>query len=368
MNETLRVKVIDPIRKTRYPALLKETLEGYRLVLCENNEYSSEPDVFLSPGWIDLHAHVLEGFTSLSVTPDAAGLNTGVHLVVDAGSAGEATLPGFKKYVVPQFETEVRAWLNISSIGLVHLREVADLSLINVDRTVQAVQDNQPFICGIKVRSSGAIVGEMGTQPLKLAKLAARETGLPLMVHIGEGPPLIEDVLELLDEGDVITHCYHGKIGTPWKADGFPTAALEKALVKGVKMDIGHGAASFSFDVSRQAIGKGFTPFTISTDLHVRNIQGPVYDLATTMTKLMYCGMTLDDVIESVTVSPSKILGLKEWCNLDGIINNATLFRLTDEPVANREYRDAKGQICKVDKVIVPTGVITASGLKTLCT
>ncbi|WHY85980.1 amidohydrolase/deacetylase family metallohydrolase [Neobacillus novalis] len=366
MIEKMTVKVIDPVSKSCYTALLKETDDGYKVEPIAISEMGTETELFLSPGWIDLHTHVLDGFTSLSVTPDEAGLGKGVHLVVDAGSAGEATLEGFRKYVVPQFETDVRAWLNISSIGLVHLREVSDLSLINVDRTVQAVRDNQPFICGIKVRSSGAIVGEMGLQPLKLAKLAARETGLPLMVHIGEAPPVIDDVLDLLDEGDVITHCYHGKIGTPWKADGFPVSALEKAIAKGVKMDVGHGAASFSFDVCRQAIDKGYTPFTISTDLHIRNINGPVFDLATTMTKLMYCGMTLEDVIASVTVSPAEVLGLNEWCQLDGTIKHATLFRITNNPHPNREFRDSKGQIYQLDEAIVPAGVITAKGFKSL--
>ncbi|MCC3356775.1 amidohydrolase/deacetylase family metallohydrolase [Bacillus sp. REN16] len=366
MFEGLFVNVIDPILKTCNLCYLEKTNEGYRIDYSKCKDGVPHSDIYLSPGWIDLHTHVFDGFTSLSVPPDDVGLDTGVHLVADAGSAGEATLPGFIKYIVPHYETKIRAWLNISSIGLVHLQEVSNLKLINIDRTVQAVHEYRPYICGIKVRSSGAIVGDMGTQPLKLAKLVARETGLPLMVHIGEAPPVIEDVLELLDEGDVITHCYHGKIGTPWKPNGLPVDALEKALARGVKMDIGHGAASFNFGVCRNAIEKGYSPFSISTDVHIRNIHGPVYDLATTMTKVMHCGLSLVDLIASVTLAPSEVLGIKDWCRLDGILTNATLFRISDDPVRNREIKDSNGTIIQMDSHIVPTGVITEKGFKSL--
>jgi dihydroorotase len=366
MNDSMLVQVIDPVQKTTYRAFLQKTAEGHRLERSPEADRLPAPDVYLSPGWIDLHAHVYDGVASLSVPADDVGLNTGVHLVVDAGSAGEATLPGFRKYVAPHFRTEIKAWLNISSIGLVHLREVADLSLINVERTVQAVLDNAPFVCGVKVRSSGAIVGVMGVQPLQLAKLAAREAKVPLMVHIGEGPPLIDEVLDLLDEGDVITHCFHGKIGHPWQADGLPGPALERALARGVRLDVGHGAASFSFDICRKALAAGYPPFSISTDVHIRNIAGPVYDLPTTMTKFLSCGMALSDIIAAVTAAPADVLCLKQWCRLDGVLEHATLFTIANGPAQGRMYRDAKGQEIFPDQAIVPTAVITPDGFKPL--
>lgn len=360
MNKSdLRVMVIDPLAGTSYPALLKQF--GSNWILEEPSDAATwpVPDLYLSPGWIDLHTHVYDGVTQLSVTPDEAGLKTGVHMVIDAGSAGEATLAGFRKYIVPRYETEVRAWLNISSIGLVHLREVSDLSLINIDRTVQAITDNRDFICGVKVRASGAIVGSMGLQPLQLAILAAHEADLPVMVHIGEAPPIADDVLDLLRSGDVVTHCYHGKIGKPWKDEGLPSAAMLRAIEKGVRLDIGHGAASFNYDVCKKAISGGWMPFTISTDVHIRNINGPVYDLATTMTKLMHCGMKLEDVIAAVTTAPADVLRQTDWCNLDGILHRATLFRVTNQPVQNRAYRDAQGNEIVPNQIIEPIAIIT---------
>ncbi|TDF94780.1 amidohydrolase/deacetylase family metallohydrolase [Paenibacillus piri] len=360
MNEAIAVQVLDPAIGQTYTAQLVKSGSGYAINRTPNGELTEKPQLFLSPGWIDLHAHVYDGVTSLSVPADDIGLRTGVHMVVDAGSAGEATLPGFMKYVAPQAQTEIRAWLNISSIGLVHLREVASLDTIHIDRTVKAVLDHQPFLCGIKVRSSGAIVGDMGLQPLQLAKLAAREAGVPVMVHIGEAPPVIDGVLDLLEEGDVVTHCYHGKTGHPWEKDGKPGRALQKALDRGVLLDVGHGAASFHFDVCKKALAAGFMPSTISTDLHIRNIGGPVYDLSTTMTKLLACGMPLEHVVAAVTAEPAKALRLKDWCDFSGMIKRATLFRLTDSSGSGPEYRDAQGNKLKPDRVIVPSAVITA--------
>lgn len=364
--ERLVVKVIDPVRKSTYRARLEQSNEGFSLHPDRSEAHGPEPDLLLSPGWIDLHAHIYDGMTSISVPADAVGLGTGVHLIADAGSAGEATLPGFMKYVVPTYETEVRAWLNISSIGLVHMREVAELTHIDVDRTITTAYDNRHFICGIKVRSSGAILGAMGLQPLQLAVLAAREAGMPVMVHIGEAPPRIDDVLDLLDEGDVVTHCFHGKTGHPWTRDGVPGAALLRALDRGVILDVGHGAASFSYDICKKAIGKGLSAFSISTDVHIRNINGPVYDLPTTMSKLLWCGLPIEDVIAGVTSVPASVLRLPDWCNLESGLTRATLFRLTSKPPEGRLYRDATGTCIQPERVIIPEAVIMGKEIKWL--
>jgi dihydroorotase len=352
----LLVRVIASKEKEPFTAYLERGEDGFRLRRADAPGLN--PTVYLSPGWIDLHAHVYDGMTSISVPPDDVGLKTGVHLLVDAGSAGEATLPGFRKYVVPAHETEIRAWLNISSIGLVHLRETADLSMIDVERTVRCAVDNQPFICGIKVRASGNIVGPSGIQPLKLGLLAAREAGLPLMVHIGEAPPLVEDILALLREGDVVTHCFHGKIGNPWEQSGRPVEALERALARGVKLDVGHGAASFSFDVCRRALAQGLAPHVISTDVHVRNIRGPVFNLATTMSKLFACGMPLHDVVAAVTRNPADILRLPDWCELDGTLRHATLFRVAEHAEGEVVFRDSMGRTFSPTRTIEPVAVV----------
>lgn len=313
----------------------------------------------VSPGWVDLHSHIYDGVTQISVRPDRVGLDHGVHLLADAGSAGQATVRGLIDYVVPRAETGIRVWLNIGSHGLVHLREVADPTFIDVDATLAAVHTYRDVICGVKVRSSGQIVGAMGLQPLQLARLVATEARLPLMVHVGEAPPPITDVLDLLDAGDVVTHCFHGKTGRPWHSDGTATPALRRALERGVLLDVGHGAASFDVRVARSAVAAGTHPHSISTDIHVRNIDGPVFDLATVMTKLLDCGLTLSEVVRCVTANPRRTIGIDDpWLGRDGTIRHATVFRVTEQAPPGRRYVDAAGTALQPRRHIVPVATI----------
>jgi dihydroorotase len=317
-------------------------------------------ELCVSPGWVDLHAHVYDGMTLLGVPPDDVGLATGVHVVADAGSAGAETLDGLVKYVIPAAGVRVRAWVNIGSFGLVHMRETADIADVDVDATLAAIDRHRDVVCGVKVRSSGLIVGAMGLQPLQLGRLVAREAGLPLLVHVGEPPPMIEDVLDLLADGDTVTHCYHAKTGNPWRPDGRPEPALARALERGVLLDVGHGAASFGFEVASRAVAAGFPPHTISTDVHVRNIGGPVHDLATTMTKLLACGMPLDAVVAAVTDRPREVLRMPEpWLGVDGAVRHATVFRMATSAPPHRTYRDALGTERLPASHVIPVGTVT---------
>ncbi|MGH3375460.1 MAG: amidohydrolase/deacetylase family metallohydrolase [Actinoallomurus sp.] len=362
LGEPLRVLGSGPPRTGR----LERTADGSVALLPDDRPYG---ELCVGPGWVDLHAHVYDGMTSLGVPPDDVGRVTGVHVVADAGSAGAETLDGLVKYVIPAATVRVRAWVNIGSSGLVHLRETADLANIDVDATLAAIERHRDVVCGVKVRSSGLIVGAMGLQPLQLGRLVAREAGLPLLVHVGEPPPLIEDVLDLLDDGDSVTHCYHPKTGHPWRPDGRPVPALERALERGVLLDVGHGAASFGFEVASRAIAAGYPPHTISTDAHIRNIGGPVHDLATTMTKLLACGLPLDAVVAAVTDHPRAVLRTPEpWLGAGGAVRHATVFRMTADPPPSvapphRIYRDALGVERRPASYVVPLGTITDSRL-----
>ncbi|WP_159085759.1 amidohydrolase/deacetylase family metallohydrolase [Aeromicrobium chenweiae] len=357
------VAVIDPQGSGTTVATLQVSAAGQAELVDERPQQPGEttPELFISPGWVDLHAHVYDGTTQISVHPDRVGLDHGVHTVADAGSAGQATLRGLIDYVIPSARTQIKAWLNIGSHGLVHLREVADSTFIDVPATVAAVASAPDVVRGIKVRSSGLIVGNMGLQPLQLGKLAARECGIPLMVHIGEAPPLIDDVLDLLDEGDVVTHCFHGKTGFPWAPDGQPSAAMRRAIDRGVKLDVGHGAASFDITVAGSAVAAGVTPSSISTDIHVRNINGPVFDLATVMTKMLTCGMSLAAVVRAVTEAPRETLRLVEpWRGDGGRLHHATLFTLGDEAPEGRRYVDAGGKPITPTQHLVAQATVTA--------
>jgi dihydroorotase len=76
-----------------------------------------------------------------------------------------------------------------------------------------------------------------------------------------------------------------------------------------VLFDVGHGAGSFSWQTCEIALAQEFLPDTISTDLHTRNVHGPVYDLATTVSKFLHLGLSLDEALRKVTAVPARVLG-----------------------------------------------------------
>ncbi|POF34080.1 amidohydrolase/deacetylase family metallohydrolase [Roseibium marinum] len=317
---------------------------------------------FLSPGWCDLHVHVWHGGTDISVRADEAGRGTGVTAMADAGSAGEANFHGLREYVIDPAAETIRAFLNIGSIGLVacnRVSELIDLRSIDIDRSLETVEANRDVICGIKVRASGVIVGSWGITPAKIAKRVAEIASLPLMVHVGEPPPLLDEVFDILGPGDIVTHCFNGKKAGSISDTRKLFEQARQLQKQGVVMDIGHGQASFHFETARRAIGEGFLPDTISTDLHLRNIRGPVHDLALTASKLLAVGMEFDACIEAITNRPRGILGLPRGA---GIGNRAdfTIFGLEDDEIP---VNDSLGNNMVLERVLVPHSTVIGQSL-----
>ena len=271
---------------------------------------------WLSPAWIDLHVHCYYGGTWLSLRPERVGPATGVGLAVDCGSAGEANFPGLREFIIAPAPFPILAYLNISTIGLVAANRVSELigdPVLDPERTARVAEAHRDLIKGIKVRASNQVVREWGMTPVRVAKALARAVRLPLVVHIGEAPPTLDEILDILEPGDVITHCFTGRITTSILRHEPYFRRFETMAAAGVILDLGHGQGSFHYPTARRAVERGLLPTTISTDLHIGNVYGPVWDLATTMSKMTMLGMSIEDVVERVTAAPARFLGLEEW-------------------------------------------------------
>ncbi len=268
---------------------------------------------WISPGWIDLHAHVWHGGTDISVRPQLCGMERGVTTIVDAGSAGEANFHGFREYIIEPSRERIKAFLNLGSIGLVacnRVSELSDIRSIDIDRIIACYQENREHIVGLKVRASHVITGSWGVTPVKLGKKIAKILKIPMMVHVGEPPALYDEVLEILGPGDIVTHCFNGKAGSSIIEDEDLFELAERCAGEGIRLDIGHGGASFSFRVAEVAIARGLLPFSISTDVHLRSMNQSVWDLGTTMSKLLSVGMPFEKVVEAVTQAPASVIRL----------------------------------------------------------
>lgn len=308
---------------------------------------------WLSAGWIDSHVHCYPKSPIYHDEADRIGVETGVTTVVDAGSTGADDVDDFYQ-LTRTANTQVHALLNIARTGIVTQNELADMQQIDKASVRAAVQRLPGFIIGIKARMSSSVVGANGIQPLIGAKEIQQENGnLPLMVHIGNNPPDLDEIAELLGQGDIITHCYNGKPNRILTPAGELRASVAKAIKRGVRLDVGHGSASFSFEVARVAIAQGILPHTISSDIYCRNrLNGPVYTLAHVMSKFFNVGMTLPQIIACVTRHAAEGLRLHNKGKLAvGFDADLTLFDLSEAACV---FTDSEGKSEAGEKQLVP--------------
>jgi dihydroorotase len=336
-------KVVDPAQQLS--AVRDVAITGHRVTqIAENIPENQARQVLnarskvVTPGLIDVHVHVYDGVAPLSIPPDPNCIAKGVTTVLDAGSSGAHTFPGFRKYVVNVADTRVCALLNISVVGQSTLStdnrfgELLNLAYVNPQLAIRTIERNRDVILGIKVRLSKHITGENDLKVLGMAKEAAAAVNLPVMVHIGDSHSPVQQILDGLGKGDVLTHTYHGNAGGILDDSGRVLPEVRKAVARGVNLDVGHGAGSFSFDVCEKALAQDVIPGTISSDLHEYNVRGPVFDLATTLSKFMHLGLTLEEVIERAATNPARTFGFPQGLGMlkEGAEADVAVFSLEE--------------------------------------
>lgn len=316
-------------------------------------------EYYVSAGWIDCHVHCYPRSPIYHDEPDSVGIHAGVTTVVDAGSTGADDIDDFYA-LTRKAATDVYALLNISRVGLVAQNELASMMHIDGNAVRDALKRYPHFIVGLKARMSSSVVAENGITPLEKAKSLRRENGdLPLMVHIGNTPPDLDEIAALLTTGDIITHCYNGKPNRILTPSGELRASIADAIKRGVRLDVGHGTASFSFAVAQQAIGLGILPHTISSDIYCRNrLSGPVGSLASVMSKFLAIGMSLPQVIDCVTRHAAEGLRLTQKGQLAvGCDADLTIFTLRRQPCL---LVDAEQESLLAEQMLVPLAVVRA--------
>lgn len=312
--------------------------------------------IYVSSGWIDLHVHAFPEFNPYGDEIDEIGVKQGVTTIVDAGSCGAdrmADLVANGK----QSKTNLLAFLNISRIGLKRTDELSNLDWIDQEKVVETANKYKDVIVGLKARISKSVVCENGVKPLRIARKLSNQTALPLMVHIGSAPPQIEEVIPHLEKRDIITHYLNGKANNLFGTDGKPLDVLVEAIKRGVHLDVGHGTASFSFKVAEVAKQHGVGFNTISTDIYRGNrLNGPVYSMANVLSKFLYLGYSLVDVIEAVTTHAANWLNKPELGRIRvGDSANLTFFTVEDNPTT---FTDSEGEQRIGERLIETKGVV----------
>jgi len=277
----------------------------------------------VTPGLVDLHTHVYWGGTPSGLKADPISTRTGVTTFVDAGSAGAGNFEGFLAHVILKSRCRILAFLNIFHPGLVNASrwiprgDRNPIHYASVPAAIEMSERHSDTIVGIKVMAS-AEYNSFGLTALRLGIDAAQRLGKPVMVHRGTPPPTAAEVLRELRAGDILTHSFRGGPSSCLTKDGNVMPELLDAKERGVIVDIGHGLRSFSAPVAATMLEQGLLPDVISSDLHARNVHGPVYDLPTTMSKMLSLGMDLVDVVAAATTNPAGAIGrLPEIGNLN---------------------------------------------------
>ena len=268
--------------------------------------------LIVTPGLIDLHVHAFWGGSTYGIDPDIGNLAKGVTTALDAGSAGAWTFPAFRSHVIDRAETRLYALLNIAGPGLVFKddSELHDLARADVDQAVEVGLKNKDRVVGIKARLGRVQALENDVEALKRSIEAAELLDGFVMIHVGNSASHLPKLMRMLRPGDAVTHSFHGLSDGVLDKTGEVLDGMKEAQSRGVVIDVGHGAGGFSFPAAEKALSEGVYPGTISSDLHIHNIEGPVFDLTTTLSKFIYLGMSLEDVIRCSTEIPAKTMGV----------------------------------------------------------
>ena len=330
--------------------------------------------LIVTPGFVDIHAHVARDVLRLSIDPEENCLMQGTTTVVDAGSSGELNFIPFRDFVIKKSNIRILAFLNIESLGMIEFidspsgntdQEWAQLlnspqapMFVNLENTKKTIRKNKQIILGIKWAHHGLDL-------LELARKTADEVGCKVMAESRHVPTS----LKYLKKGDIATHIFHYALHRITKRhDGITEDCktihpeVFSAAKRGVVLDVGHGKGSFSWDVARLALKEGLEPDTISTDLWVGNVNGPVYDLPTTMSKFLHLGMSLERVVEAVTSKPTSVLGkIGEFGTLKiGTQADVVAFRLQHK---TKVLTDSYGKSEKAGEIIAPVHVVKGGSI-----
>lgn len=322
-------------------------------------------NLIVAPGLVDIHVHIAEGFSHYGINADRYCINKGVTTAVDAGSTGSSTFDGFKQHVLRVSKTSLKAFLNISTTGMLikGIGELENPQWCNVDMAVACGLQHKDVVVGIKVRLSKKQLGNTSdVQALTLAVDAASKLNVPVMAHIGDGPSPLEKLIPLLRGGDIITHAFTARHNGILDENGKIFSCVTQAVKRGVILDVGHGQGSFSFKTMEQALSQSVYPGSISSDLHTYNINGPVFDLATTLSKFLHLGLSLDQVIGLATFKPAKAVGMENVAGSlqPGMIADVTIMKLDEGSFV---LQDSFSKTSTSKQRIIPVQVIKSGEL-----
>jgi dihydroorotase len=295
----------------------------------------------VTPGLVDVHGHFFHGYTTVPAVADEVCLPAGATTAADAGTAGYATFPVLRDYVLPTQRTRVKAWLSIAATGYLMSRvlgtEFHDMRVFDAGATAAMIAANRDTIVGVKLRLGVDLQSApQARQALQGATAAAREAAVPLMVHVFRAPIPLAELIEALTPGDVITHAFHAAPGGILDDAGRVLPAVRHAVQDGIVLDVGYaGGLLCDLDVVRGALEQGVAPTTLGTDMgHPRVVPVPsFYGMSELVGMFAALGMGLDDALAAATSRAARALRLDRELGAlrPGLAGDAAVFTVREQ-------------------------------------
>lgn len=264
---------------------------------------------YVVPGLIDIHVHYFATCPRLGISPDDHAFPGAVTTAADTGTAGWRNLERFRREVIGRVKCRVFAYVNIVSTGMENPANEQDPNQMDPAPTAEMARRHRDIVVGIKT----AHFMQYGWTAVDRAVEAAELADLPVMFDFAPKPERsYEDLLlKKARPGDIHTHIYARHIPSI-DENGKVYDYIWEARRRGVVLDLGHGAGSFWYRLAVPCLEQGYMPDSISTDQHTGNVNGPVFTMLHTVSKMLNLGMSLNDLIYRSTVAPARELGHPE--------------------------------------------------------
>lgn len=266
---------------------------------------------YMTPGLIDHHCH-LYPLAKIGLPAEAVCFASGVTTAVDAGSTGCATYAQHRPFIQAS-KLRMNAYLNVCTAGLSSLPVLEDVDPAHWDvgqisGCFEAYRDD---LLGLKLRTSAPIVKELGYEPLRKTVELGEKLGVSVMVHCTNPPGEMSELLNILRPGDVMTHMYMNQ-GSAIVENGAVKDCALRARERGVVFEAADARAHFGLDVAQTAIGAGFWPDILASDLTKlsMHLRPTAFNMAMQLSKYAALGIPFEVLIKLCTCAPAAHMGM----------------------------------------------------------
>ena len=351
--------------------------QGVFVALDEDTQSNNEVDAecnYVVPGIIDEHAHLNLYGTIIGANADTVCIPNGVTTACDGGTCGASNFEQFYMSNIVRYESTVYSYLNVSTFGnksLCKHEEDHDPADFREDLIDSLFEKYPQVLRGLKVRMCKGTLGDHGMSPLYAGiemseRLKAKGYHCPVAIHYDDLPEnvTVKELFGTMRKDDVIAHVFQTKAETIFDENGKIKDCVWDAKKRGVYMDDCHGRVHWSYPNLQNAFSQSFYPDIISSDLvRVSEYTRPGFSLLYAMSVNSAAGMPTEKILQSVTYTPAKSLGIEEKAGVirEGAPADVAILDIRD--VKDKTFTDNYGNSISGNKLFVP--LMTVKGGRT---